>query len=194
MAGPGEAHPRIALKHDGGGIHFGNGSATPEVVISRPATGVLDIRTVAGQQLFAVDTDTKKVWLTRGQSGFAGSESFRIVRAVKTTNATDTEIARITLADLRAYYIVVRVVGRKPSGSIARAFFYKAAMASREGGGASVESSQPNVTGPITAGTASSWGCDFTTSGNDVLVRVKGESADVYWVATVEYQSVSTDS
>ena len=36
---------------------------------------------------------------------------------------------------------------------------------------------------------------EFTKSGNDILVQVKGhDSQTVYWVGTIEYQSVKTDA
>jgi len=58
----GDKQPRIALKNDGGGIHFGpGGTAIPDVAITRPSDGVLDVRPIAGPTVFAVDVVNQKV-------------------------------------------------------------------------------------------------------------------------------------
>lgn len=62
------------------------------------------------------------------------------------------------------------------------------------GGSASVQGSVDVIT-PIRQG-AAGWTCTFTALGNDILIEVQtpGETITVYWVATIEYQSVSTDA
>jgi hypothetical protein len=57
----GDTQPRIAFKHDGGGIHFGSGTSAPDVAITRPTASTLDVRPIAGPTVFAVDVNSKRV-------------------------------------------------------------------------------------------------------------------------------------
>jgi len=59
----GDTQPRIALKHDGTGIHFGDGSASLDVAIKRPSAGVLNIQMIPapGTVVFAVDVLNQRI-------------------------------------------------------------------------------------------------------------------------------------
>jgi hypothetical protein len=148
--------------------------------------------------LFSVDTENRAVRVALGASGFFLSDSFRIVRAVKTTDATATTLFSLALIDGRSYHITAKVVGRKSDGS-ERVFFYQAVLAYRQGGGAviQVDGGSPivrNVIDPIKSSGTGTWNCTIDASGDDIRVRVTGASLTVNWVATIEYQSVSTDA
>ena len=151
--------------------------------------------------VFALDTENIAVRVGAGQSGFADSDSFTTVGRKTTTDTTAQTLATITLDTPRAYDITVKVVARKSDG-MEFAFFYKAALAYRQGGNATLVTAaganpNPGDLGgtPIWSSGATGWTCTMSPSGNDILVRVKTDTAiTVYWVATIEYQSVSTDS
>ena len=221
VPGPtGDRQPRIMLKHEGGGIIFGYGQdSAPDIAVFRPSgtptpnapgisinsiTGSPSPNTfrvnmpsqfvgVEGQELFAVDSLNKAVRVARGESGYAGSESILIVRAVTTTDANLATLASIALDIPRAYYVAVRVVARKSDGT-ERAFLYRGALVHRESGSTAVDGSGDVLL--IRPGAASQWNCTFGISGNNLLVQVQtpGETITVHWVATIELQSVSTSS
>ena len=186
------------LMHDGGGIIFGYGVDTPtDIAVFRPSPGTttpnapgISINSfigpsgvsantfrvnmpsafvgVEGQELFAVDTQNKVVRVARGEAGFTGSESFRAVRAVRTTDASAVTLATIALDTPRAYTVVVRVVARQSTGTN-RALIYKAALVFREGGSATLQGSPQDVIPAIKSGGAGGWDCIFTPSGNNIL-------------------------
>ncbi|HEV2349960.1 MAG TPA: hypothetical protein VG028_08975 [Terriglobia bacterium] len=112
-----------------------------------------------------------------------------------TTDATPTSLSSttITLQDQYAYRIAVQVVGRKFNSSD-HAFFYQAALAYRQGGGAVVEGGTLGVVtiAAIKSSGAGSWACTIVASGNNVNVQVTGQaSTSIDWSVTVEYQQVS---
>jgi len=53
---------------------------------------------------------------------------------------------------------------------------------------------EPTVRKTLTVATC--WTCNFTVSGSNILIEVRTPSNNitVYWVGTIEYQSVSTDA
>ncbi|OFW40964.1 MAG: hypothetical protein A3J28_03545 [Acidobacteria bacterium RIFCSPLOWO2_12_FULL_60_22] len=151
--------------------------------------------------LFVVNTEDRSMRLAPGivaASGvktFAGSD-YVITRGEKTTtDATAQTLATIALSDTRAYYFVVRVVARQSGGSN-HAFFHKEVLYRREGSGPFQVGIQDLAGSPSSgAFVPTGWSIAFNTSGNNVLVQVTGPAATtIYWVATVEYQSVSTDA
>jgi hypothetical protein len=114
--------------------------------------------------------------------------------AVKTTTSGAVAIATIPLSTSRTYQIVVRVVARETGETPDYALLYRAALAYREGGGPTIVGSD-NVMPAITSAGATGWTCTFAVSGNNIEVRVQsGADITVYWVATIERQSVGTDS
>jgi hypothetical protein len=135
----------------------------------------------------------RTVWLrSHGNVGdWTDTASIHATAAVKTTDATVTTLASITLSDGRAYHITVRVVGRKSDGTD-RAFYWRAVLAYRQGGGATLQGS---VVSLAAIESDTNWDCTIDASGNDIRVRVTGvASTTIYWLGTIEYQSVSTDS
>ncbi|OFW39299.1 MAG: hypothetical protein A3J28_17640 [Acidobacteria bacterium RIFCSPLOWO2_12_FULL_60_22] len=154
--------------------------------------------------LFVVNTQDRSMRLAPGivpapSVPFFPDSDYVVTRGEKkTTDATQTTLGFITLTDGRAYYITVRVVGRKSDGT-QRAFYWRAVLAYRQGGNAVIEGGSP--AGVVSLATiessgAGSWDCTLDTTGgsNDVRVRVTGQdTTTIYWVATIEYQSVSTD-
>ena len=144
--------------------------------------------------VFAVDTANIAVRVGAGQSGFADSDFFTAVGRKKTTNDTATALATIALGDDRVYYIVARVVARRADGN-QRAFFYRAACFYRQGGGNATAVGVVNNL--VTEPTTTSFVCtiEAVSGSSNVEVRVTGApTTDVYWVGTIEYQSVKTDA
>lgn len=124
-------------------------------------------------------------------TGFAGSDAFARTNAVTTTNATQTTLETITLADNTVYYVEVSIPARESTGTD-RAYYRRAVMAYRQGGGATLGT----IDTPFTDESAGAllWDVTFTTSGNDVRVSVTGAAATtVYWAATTKYQGVNTN-
>lgn len=128
-------------------------------------------------------------------TNWAGTDSIHATAVLTTASATQGALGSITLDDGRAYEIVARVVGRKSDGS-ERVFFCQAVLAYRQGAGAVIEQNiVRDVVTPIKSSGAGSWSCTIDVNGNDVRVRVTGvASTTIYWVATIEYQSVATSS
>jgi hypothetical protein len=127
-------------------------------------------------------------------NSWTDTASIHATAAVKTTSSGAIAIATIPLSASRTYQIVVRVVARETGANPDYAFLYRAALAYREGGGPTIVGSD-NVMPAITSPGASGWACTFAVSGNNIEVRVQsGADITVYWAATIEYQSVSTDS
>ena len=123
-------------------------------------------------------------------------DSFQATAAKKTTDGSPATLATLTLSDNRAYYITARVVAREgdSTSSSARAFYWRAVLAYRQGGGATIQGSVVNLA-TVESAQATGWDCTLATNGNDVQVQVTGAaSKDIYWVGTIEYQSVSTDA
>ncbi|OFW42313.1 MAG: hypothetical protein A3J28_14935 [Acidobacteria bacterium RIFCSPLOWO2_12_FULL_60_22] len=150
-----------------------------------------------GQELFAVDTTNKAVRVARGESGFSGSESFRVARAQMTTTSSAATLATISLSDSRAYYITARVVGRRSDAS-EFVHFFREALVTKQGGAVTIVGGDAVDIGgtPIRSG-AADWSCPFSVDGSNNLaiqVRTPTQTITVYWVATIEYQSVSTDA
>jgi hypothetical protein len=137
----------------------------------------------------------RTVWLkSHGDltNTWAGSDAIHATAALKTTDANTATLGSVTLTDGRAYHINVRAVGRKSDGSD-RAFYWRAVLAFRQGGGATIQAG--TVVSLATVESNSNWDCTIDANGNDVRVRVTGVAGTtIYWVATIEYQSVSTDS
>lgn len=127
-------------------------------------------------------------------SNWSGTDSIHATGAVKTTDATTTTLAFITLADGRAYHITARVVARKSDGTD-RAFYWRAVLAFRQGGGAAIQGGIVVNLATVESAGAAGWNFTLDASGNDVRLRVTGAAGTtVYWLGTIEYQSVSADS
>ena len=139
----------------------------------------------------------RTVWLQShaDTKTWTDTASIHATGAVKTTTSSVATLSTIPLNTNRACHITVKVVGRKSDG-VDRAFFYRAALVYRGSGSAAVQGSADVIT-PIRQG-AAGWACTFSPSGsgNEILIQVQtpGETITVYWTATIEYQSVSTDS
>ena len=136
---------------------------------------------------------------------WSGSDSIQATAAKKTTDDTVQTLATIALDTPRAYHITVRVVGRKSDGTDF-AFFNKVALAYRQGGNATMvtaSGANPNPSDlggtPILSSGANTggWACTISAEAgtNNILVKVTGQaSTTIYWVGTIEFQSVSTDA
>ncbi len=132
-------------------------------------------------------------------TGFADSESIQTTAAVTTTDGTAKPLFALTLVDGRIYHVSARVIGRKSDGS-ERAFYWRAALAYRQGSGAQIQGSiVRDVVTPIESTNATGWDAtialDAVGAPNDVLVQVTGASSiTVHWVGAIEIQSVATSA
>ena len=126
---------------------------------------------------------------------WTGTDSIRATAAVKTTTNALTTLATIALDDTRSCWIVVKVTARQ-SGGTNHAFFHQEALYKTEGLGAAQVGLQDLAGAPLPgAFVPAGWSIALNVSGNNVLLQVTGPAATtIYWVATVEYQSVSTDA
>ena len=167
---------------------FHNDNSTDAFRVNKATSGA------DGEKVFAVDTVNNAIRVAAGASGFADSDFFTAVGRKKTTNDTATALATIALGDDRVYYIVARVVARRADGN-QRAFFYRAACFYRQGGGNATAVGVVNNL--VTEPTTTSFVCtiEAVSGSSNVEVRVTGApTTDVYWVGTIEYQSVKTDA
>lgn len=163
---------------------------------ARTVTAVTDDTHLSVGEAFTA-TEGSSTMIVTPKAEFTGSESFTTTATITTTNNTATTLFSLTLVDGRAYYITARVIGRKSGGS-ERVFYWRAVLAYRQGGGAVIEGGTPG--GIVTlaekeSSGATAWNCTYDTSSGDVLVRVTGESSvAVYWVGTIEYQAVASNT
>lgn len=126
------------------------------------------------------------------QAPWSGSEVFQATAAKKTTDGNPATLATLPLADNRAYYITARVVARKSDGTD-RAFFWRAVLAYRQRSTAPIQANTVLDLGTIRSNALST--CTVDANGNDIRVRVTGlGETTIYWLVTIEYQSVSTDA
>ncbi len=123
------------------------------------------------------------------------SDAIHATAAIETTDSTATTLATITLDSPRVYQILVRVAARQSDGTN-HALFFRTALLYNEGSGAFVQGGLfEDAMSPILSSGASAWALTLNTSGNNVNIQVQGgASATVYWVATIEYQSLSANS
>jgi hypothetical protein len=142
--------------------------------------------------IMALASDRTVHMRSHGDStNWTGTDSIHATASVTTTDATQTTLFALTLDDNRSYFITARVVGRRSDG-MQRAFYWRAALAYRQGAGATMQGSVVNL---ATVESDSSWDSTIDASGNDARLRATGVAATtIYWVATIEYQSVSSSS
>ncbi len=123
--------------------------------------------------------------------GFAGSEWTTCQAGAQTLDATPTQIAAITLSDLRATMVQANFVGARSDHSAALAG--DLTYGARRAGGGAVEMSPP-VTNIMDDG-AASVNIDADVSGNDLRLLVTGEAATTWnWVVTYKYQILNTNA
>ena len=99
----------------------------------------------------------------------------------------------LSLDNGRAYFITARVVARQSDGNN-RAFYFRAACAYRETGPGSM---LQGVSSIATIESSASLDCtiDVDATANTARVRVTGLTSEtIYWVGTIEYQSVASSS
>jgi len=108
---------------------------------------------------------------------------------VQTTNATQTTLTSVTLANNTVYRFTAQIIARDTSGTD-RAYYIVNTLVYRQGGGATLGTVNMQLIDE-TAG-ALAWDATFTVSGNDLRLSVTGLAATtIDWGCTLTYQSVS---
>jgi hypothetical protein len=145
-------------------------------------------------QMMMLATDRTVHMRSHGDStNWPGSDSIHATASVTTTDATQATLFPIPLENGRAYFVTARVVGRQSDGG-RRAFYFRGACAFRETGPGSV---LQGVSSIVTIESDTNLDCtvDVDSASNTARVRVTGIASEtIYWVGTIEYQSVSTSS
>jgi hypothetical protein len=113
------------------------------------------------------------------------SGDFAVTGRVRTTNATPTEIYRLSLAQLTGYWVDVKILGVDAGNGAVRAMHVEA-IVKRLGNGALAIG---NVGMPLDVAdvAASTWTVSRAVAGNDVIVTVTGAAG-----RTIDWQITGT--
>lgn len=121
-------------------------------------------------------------------SGYDGSDSYAYTYSTSTTDDTETTLASWTLTDTYGYFFKAQVVARMSSE---HGVFFVKYGAYRDGGGA-VELLSNVVEKAVSTSTMDAF---FDVTGNTVRLRIIGKAATtMHWVASVQYQGVSSNA
>lgn len=131
----------------------------------------------------------------KAHAAFTGSENVESTGAVQTTNATQTSVWSMTLADNTVYFIQAQTVGRGTDGADRMTAIDFALVYRQGGGGATLQGSPVDIVTPIKSTGATTWDVSITVSGNDVRVSVTGAAATtINWATSIDIQGVSGNS
>jgi hypothetical protein len=201
--GPGTANQDVAFFRNWAGglaVQSFNGTTSDHAfAVQRPTTGS---PAPVGSDLFRVSTETGRITEAVGEvalkahgdnSSWSKSDAFVTTAAVQTINTTSAvTLATLATETSRAYQVLVRVVARQSTGAN-HALLFRTALVVNEGG--TVTYSAADVISPLPSGTT--WAVTFHVSGTNLQIQVatpSDSSITVNWVATIEYQSVGTNS
>jgi hypothetical protein len=147
-----------------------------------------------GQGRFVkITRDDQKTWGSN-RSVLGAAQSSKIVKHLQTTSASQTTIITLDLEEDKAYSIKGNIAARNTTTNAEVAsFIINQAIAYRDTAGAAVLVGSPvPLTRLDSGGGATSWLADLASSGNNILLRVTGDSTDtVEWCADFEFVEVA---
>lgn len=193
-----------AYKFTGGAAvtNLGNGKVEVDVSGAAASSWLLAGNTGAG---FVHGTNSADDWefissgISRGGFKFSGefflkthaaftnSEFLQKTGAVSTTDATPTTIFAVATPDTMNWFVTCRIQARRDDGT-ERAAFERKVMFFREGGGATLGTKVHTI---FTDKTHSAYDVNFSVSGNNLLVKVTGDTGhNVFWSGLIEFQGI----
>lgn len=166
-----------------------NGEVRPLPEITSPQRDTLtDVS--PGTEIFNVTTDKTEVW-TGSIWVASGGEQGGIIHfpaaTIITTDNTETVLTKVTLEENTAYLVTAEVIGELTDHSVVLGAIIEC-TAKRVTGGSALIVGNVSIAHTGKDSGAASWSTDFTVSGNDLRLVVKGGNAvTVNWEADLNY-------
>lgn len=144
----------------------------------------------AGTEIFNVTTDKTEVW-TGSIWVASGGEQGGIIHfpaaTITTTDNTETVLKAVPLEENTTYLFTAEIIGELADHSVVLGAIIEC-TAKRVTGGSAVIVGNVSIAHTGKDSGAASWSADFTVSGNDLRIVVKGGNAvTVNWEADINY-------